>query len=142
VEESPRGSNRGPWLDRYFRAAHARPGSAWCGAFVSWVAREAGHPIGVGGRGSISVAALAAWGIRRGLYFAKGHRRPQAGDIAFYDGAHVGIVTRVSRRGSLTVVDGNWSNRVRLQPAHQGPSGYVRLPARRTDGAAELVAAG
>src|SRR3954451_17577966 len=53
VRELPAGSDRGPRIRLY--VASTSPSfypNAWCAYFASWVARQAGVPIGVGGRGS------------------------------------------------------------------------------------------
>jgi hypothetical protein len=134
VRESPLGSDRGPALDRYFRAAHSPAGVAWCAAFVSYVAREAGFPVGPRGRGTVSVATLAGWGQRRGFWFAAGWRWPKAGDIALYPSSHTGFVVRVTRGGQLWMVDGNYTNSVSHHALYEQPSGYLRLPPVRWDG--------
>lgn len=50
VREKPLGSNRGPEVDRYIRAAGLDPerGShAWCAAFLCWLFAEAARDLGV-----------------------------------------------------------------------------------------------
>jgi hypothetical protein len=42
VKESPAGSNRGPWVDKFQAAFGDARGYAWCGAFVGWAAKKAG----------------------------------------------------------------------------------------------------
>ena len=127
--EVPRGSDRGPRLGRYFRAAYSPQGVAWCAAFISYVTARAGFPVGPYGRGTVSVATLTKWGMRRGLWFAAGWRRPRAGDIALYP-SHAGLVVRVTRRGQQFMVDGNWTNSVSHHPLFWQPTGYLRLPDR------------
>ncbi|MFL5845529.1 MAG: CHAP domain-containing protein [Solirubrobacteraceae bacterium] len=144
VREVPLGSDRGPRVDRYFLAAHSRPGVAWCAAFVSYVARKAGYPVGPHRRGTVSVATLTSWGIRRGFWFPAGWRTPRAGDIAIYPSSHTGFVVRTGL-GGLLMVDGNYTNAVSLHAVYEQPSGYLRLPKVRWDGAhgvGVLVAAG
>ena len=46
--EQPPGSNESPAIAQYRTAtAGAMPGAPWCAYFASWVARQAGEPIGV-----------------------------------------------------------------------------------------------
>ncbi|MCW2992246.1 MAG: hypothetical protein JWM73_2840 [Solirubrobacterales bacterium] len=145
VRENPFGSDRGARLSRYFRAAHSPAGVAWCAAFVSYVARQAGFPVGPHGRGTVSVATLTSWGMRRGFWFAAGSRRPRAGDIALYPSSHTGFVVRVTRRGREWMVDGNYTNSVSYHALYEPPSGYLRLPPVRWDGkhgVGQLVLAG
>lgn len=42
VREQPKGSNRGPEIDRWLKAVGSPLGSAWCAAFAYGVASEAG----------------------------------------------------------------------------------------------------
>src|SRR5690348_9736076 len=43
VEEEPRGSNRGEWVDRYLAAAGAEPGEPWCASFVTYLLQQCGY---------------------------------------------------------------------------------------------------
>lgn len=133
VREVPARSNTGPDIRRYHRAVrHARPTAPWCTIFVSYVARRAGYPLGSVGQGIWDVPNLFRWGRREGFYFRKGTRRPRPGDIAVHGYGHAGIVVRVTRRGRVFTVDGNWGDTVRHQPLPVlSLSGYVRLPPTR-----------
>jgi hypothetical protein len=126
VRESPLGSNRGVRIRMYGQAVRpserAYP-AAWCGYFVSWVARRAGQPIGPRGIGFSSVARLRAWAIRSGHWT---HRAAPGELVVFAD--HVGVVSTVRGR-SLTSIEGNWSDRVtRVAHRESEADGYVVLP--------------
>src|SRR5690349_1749235 len=59
--ESPPGSNNSPRIAQYRSATAGSPGPGpWCAYFTSWVAREAGAPVGPNGSGFGSVDALYA----------------------------------------------------------------------------------
>ncbi|HVT12830.1 MAG TPA: hypothetical protein VHE55_11230 [Fimbriimonadaceae bacterium] len=57
VEEEPRGSNRGAWVERYLAAAGAEAGEPWCAAFVTYLLRQCGY-----GSFPESPAAVSSWG--------------------------------------------------------------------------------
>jgi hypothetical protein len=130
VQEIPPHSNTGPDIRRYHTAVrHARFNAWWCTIFVSYIAREAGYPLGPGGLGIAKVRNLYRWGRREGLYFPKGSRRPRPGDIAVHGFGHAGIVIRISPRGRVWTVDANWSDSVHYQPMPPfSLTGYIRLP--------------
>ena len=130
VREVPARSNLGPDIARYHTAVrHARANEVWCAIFVSWVARQAGYPLGSVGQGAWQVQSLFKWGKREGLYFRKGARRVRVGDIALHGYGHAGIVVKVTKDGRIWSVDGNWSDSVRYQPIPSiSVSGYLRLP--------------
>ncbi|MCW2966519.1 MAG: hypothetical protein JWM71_291 [Solirubrobacteraceae bacterium] len=124
VRESPPGSDRGARIRTYVRSTtpsfYPNP---WCAYFVSWVAREAGVPIGPRGHGLGSVAGIAAWGERTGRW----HRTPRVSNVIVLPG-HVGLVVEVSADHTLVSIDGNYSNRVtRVHHRWSDALGYVRL---------------
>lgn len=131
VQEVPTHSNRGPDVDRYHTAVrHAKANAWWCTIFVSYVAKEAGYPLGSVGQGIAEVKNLFKWGRAEGFYFPKGTRRVKVGDIAVHGYGHAGIVVRVTKAGAIYTVDGNWGDSVRYQPLpYLSVSGYIRLPA-------------
>ena len=124
VHEMPNGSNEAPRIARYRSAVRWSAGpAAWCGYFASWVAREAGVPIGEGGQGIGLVSEVGRWGQRTGRW----QTRPVKGAVVVFRHAHVGVVEKVSGSSVLTI-EGNHSNRV--AHAWRSPSeirGYVRL---------------
>lgn len=108
VEEEPPGSNRGPRVDVYLRAAGLDPTRGrypWCSAFVTWALREA--MLSMGGpyrwRGSASCSLLLA--RNRALVQVL----PAPGDVFIHlgpKGNHCGFVTG-TRAGSVTTLEGN-----------------------------------
>ena len=120
VREVPLGSDRGPRVDRYFRAASSRPGVAWCAAFVSFVAREAGS------RSAAQAGHRRAWRRCAGSAAASGSppgwRDPRPGDVALYPSSHTGFVARVGRLGRLWMVDGNYTNSVSYHAVSSSPA--------------------
>ena len=125
--EQPPGSNDSPRIAQYRSAtAGAEAGAPWCAYFASWVARQAGVPLGDQGQGFGSVDDLWAWAQRTGRAVPAG-QRPQPGDLAIFN-EHVGIVTSVLPDGRIQTVEGNYSDRVsRNVRSASEPVGYVRL---------------
>jgi uncharacterized protein (TIGR02594 family) len=136
VREEPMGSNEGTRIRQYRTAtkgAEHTPGP-WCAYFVSWLAREAGAPIGPDGAGTGWVPSIESWGKSEGR-FIEGGARPQPGDIIIFDwqgdglSDHTGIVERVDRDGTVHTIEGNSSDMVRRRSYAQDASsiaGYVR----------------
>jgi cell wall-associated NlpC family hydrolase len=118
------GNNDGSRIREYRSAtagAENTPGP-WCSYFVSWLAKNAGAPVGAGGNGTGYVPTLEAWGKQQGRYqdFSAG-ARPQPGDIVIFDWGrdgvadHTGIVENVGADGSIHTIEGNSSDRVQRQ---------------------------
>jgi len=124
VVEKPYGSNRGPRIRMYGLATTPRLYPApWCAYFASWVTRQAGLPIGPGGRGLGYVPYIQAWAKKT----KKWRSSPRAGDLITFP-HHVGIVERVYSNRTLTTIEGNTSERIRRR-GHRwsDASGYVRV---------------
>jgi hypothetical protein len=47
VYEIPRGSNRGPDVEKYLASVERFPGDAWCAAFVYWCVEKAANNLGL-----------------------------------------------------------------------------------------------
>lgn len=131
-KEDPPGSNRGPRVDVYLRAAGLDPeaGSyAWCAAFVTWAVREA--ILRAGGpfrwRGSPLVANL----LKRNRPLAV--VIPQPGDVFIHLGDdghnHTGFVAIPNADGSFASFEGNTDragSRTGGRVMHQNrPHGYA-----------------
>ena len=130
VHEMPDGSNESPRIARYRSAVRWSSGpAAWCGYFASWVAREAGAPIGDGGQGIGLVSEVRRWAQRTGRWRTSPHR----GNLVVFRHQHTGVVERVT--GSYVVtIEGNHSNRVaRVWRGRREIRGYVRLSPARAD---------
>ncbi|MCW2950331.1 MAG: hypothetical protein JWN41_1344 [Thermoleophilia bacterium] len=118
---SENGSSNDSSRIREYRAATAgaenSPGP-WCSYFVSWLAKNAGAPVGAGGNGTGYVPTLEAWGKQQQRWIDHGSQTPQPGDIAIFDWAgdgvadHTGIVERVDADGTVHTIEGNSSNAV------------------------------
>jgi hypothetical protein len=123
VHEIPMGSDNSPDIARYRTAfAWRAPVSAWCGYFASYIAKQAGVPLGARGEGIGYVPDIKTWAQRSGRWVSV----PRAGDLAVYPG-HVAIVESVA--GSMTsTISGNWSDRVSRYPRPRSDAlGFVRL---------------
>jgi CHAP domain len=112
--EQPPGSNEGPAIAMYRSAtAGAAPGEPWCAYFASWVARQAGEPIGEGGQGLGSVSAIWSWAQSTGRAEVNGPGvTPKPGDLIVFGGEHVGIVRDVLPNGEIQTIEGNYENKV------------------------------
>lgn len=129
VHETPAGSNRSPDITRYETAtAGAIAGQPWCAYFASYIAREAGVPLGDSGQGYGRVNDIQSWAQRTGRMRPSG-QSPEPGDLMLFpDGAHVGIVESVNPDGTLTTIEGNESDAVKeVQHRVNEAAGYVRL---------------
>ena len=128
--EQPPGSNDGPAISMYRTAvAGAEPGEPWCAQFASWVARQAGAPIGPGGEGLSAVSQIWSWAQQTGRAIPNGPGVvPAPGDLIVFGDEHVGIVTGVHSDGDIDTVEGNYDNQVVANV--RGPdeaTGYVSM---------------
>lgn len=132
------GGNNESTRIREYRTATAgaenTPGP-WCAYFVSWLAKNAGAPIGANGNGTGYVPTLEAWGKQTNRFVEFGSQRPQAGDIVIFDWSgdgtpdHTGIVERVGADGSIHTIEGNASDTVMRRTYAASTNdirGYVR----------------
>jgi uncharacterized protein (TIGR02594 family) len=127
VAESPPGSNNSPRIAQYRSATAGAPGPGpWCAYFTSWVAKQAGAPIGDNGSGYGAVASVWSWAQRTGHAVPKG-QQPAPGDLIVFNG-HIGIVERVGTDGKIHTIEGNSSDRVTRRERSSGEVvGYVRV---------------
>jgi hypothetical protein len=123
------GDNDSPDIARYRTSTKgAAAGAPWCAYFVSYIAKQAGAPIGSGGSGIGYVPTITNWAKQSGKFIAPGGQvRP--GDIILFGGSgHTGIVEKVNRDGSLTTIEGNHSDRVdRVTRSKSEAVGFVRM---------------
>lgn len=105
----------------------------WCADFASWVLKQAGAPIGQGGRGEDYVPALRSWAQKNGHWH---QATPKPGDLVVYDWAgddtpdHVAVVVKVEG-GQITSIGGNESDAIGTNTYPVGSSkivGYVTPP--------------
>jgi CHAP domain len=127
--EQPPGSNNSPRIAQYRSATAGAPGPGpWCAYFVSWLARNAGVPVGDHGQGFGSVDALYAWAQKSGRAVpASSGQNPKPGDLIVWD-EHIGMVEAVRPDGSIQTIEGNSSDRVSRRVHQKGDAiGYVRM---------------
>jgi hypothetical protein len=112
--EQPPGSNESPAIAQYRSAtAGAIPGAPWCAYFASWVANQAGEPIGAGGQGAGAVSDVWSWAQSTGRAIANGPGVvPKPGDLIVFGDEHVGIVRGVEPNGEIETIEGNYENKV------------------------------
>ncbi|GGL14097.1 CHAP domain-containing protein [Planomonospora parontospora] len=104
----------GAWYDGY-TDQKGFAGAAWCDMFLSWVAVQHGLEKQMG------VFAYTPWHAEWFKKQGRFDRKPQAGDLVFFDWAgsrsisaidHIGLVTGVNPDGSVSTVEGNISDKV------------------------------
>jgi cell wall-associated NlpC family hydrolase len=132
VAEQPPGSNDGPRIAEYRTATRGSGVGPWCAYFTSWVAQQAGVPVGPTGGGIGWVPTMKSWAEQTGRWVPSGGGAPQVGDLVVFerngDGVpdHIGVVTGVRPDGGITTVEGNSSDRV-SQRSYSGPGDYAGL---------------
>ncbi len=128
--EQPPGSNDGPAIAAYRTAtAGAAAGEPWCAYFASWVARQAGMPLGDQGQGFGYVGDIWSWAQQTGRAIPNGPGVvPSPGDLIVFGDHHVGVVENVLPNGSIQTIEGNYSDQVsRVVRGAGEATGYVRI---------------
>ncbi|MGZ4267352.1 MAG: CHAP domain-containing protein [Solirubrobacteraceae bacterium] len=128
--EQPPGSNDGPAISMYRTAtAGTAGGEPWCAYFASWVAKQAGEPIGSSGQGLGYVGDIWSWAQQTGRAIPNGPGvTPTPGDLIVFGDHHVGIVDKVLPNGDIQTIEGNYSNKVSQVVRSPGEAtGYVRM---------------
>jgi hypothetical protein len=128
--EQPPGSNESPAIAEYRTAtAGASPGEPWCAYFASWVAQQAGEPIGSQGQGLGDVSQIWSWAQSTGRAVTNGPGVvPKPGDLIVFGGEHVGIVRDVLPNGQIQTIEGNYENKVAANVrSPTEASGYVSM---------------
>jgi CHAP domain len=112
--EQPPGSNESPAIAQYRGATEgAIPGAPWCAYFASWVARQAGAPLGAQGQGIGDVSDIWSWAQSMGRAILNGPGVvPKPGDLIVFGGEHVGIVRAILPNGQIATIEGNYENKV------------------------------
>jgi hypothetical protein len=128
--EQPPGSNESPAIAQYREAtAGAVRGAPWCAYFASWVARQAGEPIGAAGQGAGDVSDVWSWAQSTGRAIPNGPGVvPQPGDLIVFGDEHVGIVRDVLPNGQIQTIEGNYENKVAANVRSPSEAtGYVNM---------------
>jgi hypothetical protein len=128
--EQPPGSNESPAIAQYRSAtAGSIPGAPWCAYFASWVARQAGEPIGENGQGAGAVSEVWSWAQSTGRAIPNGPGVvPQPGDLIVFGDEHVGIVRDVLPNGQIQTIEGNYENKVAANVrSPTEATGYVNM---------------
>jgi hypothetical protein len=128
--EQPPGSNESPAIAQYRTAtAGAAPGAPWCAYFASWVANQAGEPIGAQGQGLGSVSEVWSWAQSTGRAVLNGPGVvPKPGDLIVFGDEHVGIVRDVLPNGRIQTIEGNYENKVAAnERSSTEATGYVSM---------------
>jgi hypothetical protein len=128
--EQPPGSNESPAIAQYRSAsAGAIPGAPWCAYFASWVARQAGEPMGEQGQGAGAVSEVWSWAQSAGRAIPNGPGVvPQPGDLIVFGDEHVGIVRDVLPDGQIQTIEGNYENKVAANVrSPTEATGYVNM---------------
>ena len=128
--EQPPGSNESPAIAQYRGAtAGAVPGEPWCAYFASWVARQAGEPIGEQGQGAGAVSEVWSWAQSTGRAIANGPGVvPKPGDLIVFGAEHVGIVRDVLPDGQIQTIEGNYESKVAANVrSPTEATGYVNM---------------
>ncbi len=128
--EQPPGSNESPAIAQYRTAtAGAIPGAPWCAYFASWVARQAGEPMGEGGQGAGGVSEVWSWAQSSGRAIPNGPGVvPAPGDLIVFGDEHVGIVRDVLPNGQIQTIEGNYENKVAANVrSPTEATGYVNM---------------
>jgi hypothetical protein len=112
--EQPPGSNESPAIAQYRGATEGSvPGAPWCAYFASWVARQAGEPLGAQGQGIGDVSDVWSWAQNNGRAIPNGPGVvPKPGDLIVFGGEHVGIVRGILPNGQIATIEGNYENKV------------------------------
>jgi hypothetical protein len=128
--EQPPGSNESPAIAQYRSATEgAMPGAPWCAYFASWVARQAGEPLGAQGQGLGSVSEIWSWAQSTGRAVLNGPGVvPKPGDLIVFGDEHVGIVRGVLPNGQIETIEGNYENKVAANVrSPTEATGYVEM---------------
>jgi hypothetical protein len=126
--EFPPGSNDSPRIATYRGATAGSGVGPWCSYFTSWVAQQAGMPLGDSGQGFGRVDDVYAWAQQNGRAVPNGPGVvPRPGDLIVWD-EHIGMVESVLPDGRIQTIEGNSSDQVKRNVHEPGSAlGYVRM---------------
>ncbi len=112
LEESPRGSNQGPDLEKFFEADDLEidgetDGYAWCAAAVSYWVQEYFRQNEIKSIKPPRIAGVRffeGWANKNGLPVSK---FPRKNSIVVFAFSHIGIVKSVQEDGRIVCIEGN-----------------------------------
>lgn len=122
VEEQPRGSNQGPYINEFLKHVGLPPGNPWCTAFVSYCVHKAANELGIPTDFPKTgwTPALLTYAKQKNILFTRNEIeagvKPLPGWIAlfYYPNlhrvAHSGIVVRLLPLGIVQTIEGNTSD--------------------------------
>lgn len=112
VEDAGANCDKAGNITKYAKATgypHCWPQGSWCGMFVGYVYKTAGHPF-PGGAGVGSVPQLYGYLNRIGAYRPTSST-PKPGDVVTYGQHHTGLVVGVNPpgkpKGTVVTIEGN-----------------------------------
>jgi hypothetical protein len=108
--ESPRGSNKGPQIEKFLRATTLDgDGWPWCAAAVSYWVQQwiAANGVKLNAPRIAAVSEFPDWAHANGLHVCQ---QPAPNCIVVFTFSHIGIVEAVLPNGSLSTIEGNTNN--------------------------------
>jgi hypothetical protein len=109
LSESPKGSNKGPQIQKFFDAddLDEKDGYPWCASAVSYWTQKYLAQIPdskIKAPKLASVYLMKEWAQKQGLLIRNGNPKPN--DIVIFQFSHIGIVETVNSNG-FTAIEGN-----------------------------------
>ena len=105
VHEEPKGSNDGPWVRKYLRAAGIGFPAPWCAAFVTYLLKQCGYKDFP--NRPASVLMWSRWVEAK----EKNVAEPKRGDLIYFLNAngtgHIGIVLERRADGTCRTIEAN-----------------------------------
>jgi hypothetical protein len=110
ISESPKGSNKGPEVNKYLESAGISPGYAWCMAFVYWCVNGAAIDLNIENPLVRTGAVMLQWNTTKLRKLPKTSGGINPGDIfimQFSHGTgHTGFVEKIEG-GLIHTIEGN-----------------------------------
>jgi hypothetical protein len=109
VEEVPKGSNKGPDVEKYLKSVGLGPGYSWCMAFAYWNVQKASIKLGIKNPLFKTAGVMAQWNNSKALHSAT----PAPGYLFILDEGkglgHTGLVEYVVGN-TIHTIEGNTNN--------------------------------
>jgi len=112
LQESPRGSNEGPDLQKFFEADDLEidgetDGYPWCAAAVSYWVQQYLRRNDIKGVSEPRIAGVRffeGWAKKNGLTVSQ---TPRDNSIVVFKFSHIGVVRRIRSNGEIVCIEGN-----------------------------------